>query len=93
MCVFLEFSFLDAQQMPLGESQTSCCDVTQLGVQADCSEVPSSGRRKRATDSQIKGENRPLDGQSDYTYYILSATPTSDGPCLVPVVGHICFLQ
>ena len=80
MSVFFEFSFLGAQRMALGESHTSCCDVAQIGVQANCSEAPSSGRRKRATDTQINGENRPLDGQSDYTYYVMSATPTSDGP-------------
>ena len=78
MCVFLEFSFLGAQRMALGEPQTSCCDVAHIGVQADCSEAPTSGRRKRATNTQINGENRPLDGQSDYTYYVMSAT--TDGP-------------
>ena len=66
--------------MALGESQTSCCDVAHIGIQANCSKAPSSGRRKRATDTQIYGENRPLDGQSDYTYYVMSATPTTSGP-------------
>ena len=66
--------------MALGESQTSCCDVSKLGVQANCSEALSSGRQKRATNALVNGENRPLDGHSDYTYYVMSATPTSDGP-------------
>ena len=66
--------------MALGNSQRSCCDVTQLGEPADCSGASTNGRQKRATETQIEGENRPLDGQSDYTYYVLSATPTKDGP-------------
>jgi len=73
-------SFLDARRIVLGDSKISCCDVAQLGLQADCSAASRSGRRKRATDTQITGENRPLDGQSNYTYYYLSATPSSDGP-------------
>ena len=73
-------SFLDAQRMPLGDMKTSCCDVTQLGQQANCSGATTSARRKRAADTQITGQNRQLDGQSNYTYYVISATPTADGP-------------
>jgi len=64
--------------MALGSLQITCCDVTKIG-EADCT-ASSNKRRKRATNFQVRGENRPLDGQSNYTYYILSATPSDNGP-------------
>jgi len=66
--------------MALGDLQVTCCDVVELGVQADCAETSDSNRQRRATNSQVQGENRPLDGESNYTYYMLSATPSDNGP-------------
>jgi len=66
--------------MALGDSQVTCCDVVELGAQADCAETSDSNIRRRATNSQVQGENRPLDGESNYTYYMLSATPSDNGP-------------
>ena len=66
--------------MALGDEKQSCCDAFQFGDLVDCTEDSSDRKRKRTTNTQIRGENRRLDGQSDYTYYVISASPSSDGP-------------
>ena len=66
--------------MAFGDSRTTCCDVSQLGDAADCTAHSNNRRKKRAMNDQVQGKNRPLDGTSDYTYYILSASPSSNGP-------------
>ena len=65
-------------QLQLGDGGRSCCDVSQVGEMADCG-ASSSKRRKRQTNpDQIEGENRPLNIGSNYTYYVITATPADN---------------
>ena len=57
----------------------SCCDTSQIGALANCTGSSNNKKRKRATNTQIFGENRALDAQSQYSYYIISTTPTDNG--------------
>jgi len=57
----------------LGDSQRSCCDLTDANGNSNCATIAT--RRRRNADMIVHGLNRPLTNGVNYSYYIITATP------------------
>jgi len=66
-------SFSQEKAVILGDSQRSCCDLTDTNGNSSCATKPA--RSRRSTDMIVHGLNRPLANGANYSYYIITATP------------------
>lgn len=76
---FTIFSLTETMNLDLGEGGNSCCDVSG-NIITECTTFNNSNsqRNRRAANSIVQGQNQALDPDSEYQYYVITATPDPD---------------
>nr|CAB3265297.1 receptor-type tyrosine-protein phosphatase epsilon [Phallusia mammillata] len=68
----------ESADITLGDGTSTCCDASQASGIGNCQNQTTS-RQRRNAGNVIRGQNRPLQNEAKYQYYVMTATPGDTG--------------
>ena len=75
-------------ELTLGDDSLTCCDATVYDSSSNCSQ---NFRKRRASLSLIRAQNRPLRVGEIYNYYVIATVPSGNSVLLASSNVSVTF--